>query len=232
MIPAAVSNWSLTMQTDCSDSTIIQHKHSQSMNHQLERKRELPSPNICPKKHHKWGIKLWVLCDSVTRYCVAFYCYKGAQRAENNEVVTETGLGSKVGMTLMTMANCLNKGHHMYLDNFFTSISLARNLYTHQTFSTGTIRKDRVGISIQLSGKYAKGQKSYVRKGPMLIMAHREKPTNSSQFTILSTDSQATQVNYSIRRSGTDIVKRKTKIAHQYNRGIGMGGIDSTDQML
>lgn len=194
------------------------------------KKRVALTQYLPKKKHHKWGIKLWVLCDSITRYCVSFYCYKGAQRTQENDRIVETGLGSTVVMTLLQMANCLGKGHHMYLDNFFTSISLARNLYTNKTFMTGTLRKDRKGIPKKLLGKYAVGQKTYVRKGPLLIMAHREKPSNASQFLILSTDCQAATQNYSIRRSGRLLIKNKTKIAYQYNRG--MGGIDSTDQML
>ncbi|KAL9908795.1 piggyBac transposable element-derived protein 4-like [Glossina fuscipes fuscipes] len=31
------------------------------------------------KKHHRWGIKFWMLCDSVSKYCLAFSCYKGAK---------------------------------------------------------------------------------------------------------------------------------------------------------
>lgn len=194
------------------------------------KKRVALTQYLPKKKHHKWGIKLWVLCDSITRYCCAFYCYKGAQRNELNERVVETGLGGNVVITLLRMANCLNNGHHMYLDNFFTSINLAKTLYSQNTFLTGTLRKDRKAIPRQLLGKFAVGQKVYVRKGPILIMAHREKQTNSSQFLILSTDCQAATETYSIRRSGRVVVKTKTKIAHQYNRG--MGGIDSTDQML
>lgn len=31
-----------------------------------------------PKKHHhRWGVKLWMMCDSVTKYCLGFTCYKG-----------------------------------------------------------------------------------------------------------------------------------------------------------
>lgn len=25
------------------------------------------------KKHHKWGIKFWMLCDSITKYCLGFF---------------------------------------------------------------------------------------------------------------------------------------------------------------
>lgn len=35
------------------------------------------------KHHHRWGIKLWMLCDSVSKYCVAFFVYRGAKDVEN-----------------------------------------------------------------------------------------------------------------------------------------------------
>lgn len=182
------------------------------------------------KKHHRWGIKLWVLCDAITHYCVAFSCYKGARNMEDIEQRAECGLAHKVVVNLMEMGNYLNKGFHLYLDNFFTSIPLARYLYSKLTWLTGTLRLNRKGVPKQLKGKYRVGQKVYVRKGPILQMAWREKKSNKSQFIILSTNSEATSVRYTIRRNRNIIIKTKPKIVHQYNRG--MGGIDGTDQML
>lgn len=109
-------------------------------------------------------------------------------------------------------------------------IALAKPLYSHNTFLTGILRKDRKGIPRKLLGKYAVGQKTYVRKCPILVMAHREKSTNSSQFLILPTDCLAVTEIYSIRRSGRVVIKTKANISHQYSRC--MGGIDLTDQML
>lgn len=40
------------------------------------------------KKHHKWGIKLCALCDSATKYCLRFFCYKGAK---NNQEKMQLG---------------------------------------------------------------------------------------------------------------------------------------------
>lgn len=48
-----------------------------------------------PKKQHshRWGIKLWVLCDSITNYCLGFYVYKGAKCGiEEKETMKESGL--------------------------------------------------------------------------------------------------------------------------------------------
>lgn len=180
------------------------------------------------KKHHRWGIKLWVLCDAITHYCVAFFPYKGAIYEDNAS--KERGLAHYVVKTLLDMGNYLRKGYHLFLDNFFTSIPLARYLYENMTLLTGTLRLDRRGVPRQLKGKYEVGKKVYVRKGPILQMAWREKKSNKSQFIVITTDGEAKTVRYTINRNGKLIIKQKPSIVHQYNRG--MGGIDGTDQML
>lgn len=185
---------------------------------------------IPKKKHHKWGIKLWVLCDADTKYCYQFYCYKGARYETERARIDQFGLGYTVVVKLLEMANLLNKGFHMFLDNFFVTKKLARYLYSNSTNVTGTVRIDRKGIPNQLRGKFPVGKKVYVRKGPLLLMAYREKATNKTQFIVLSTKSVARNVRYTIRRSGRILIKNKPQIVHEYNHG--MGGIDGTDQML
>lgn len=34
---------------------------------------------LSSKHHHHWGITLWMLCDSVSKYCLALYVYYGGQ---------------------------------------------------------------------------------------------------------------------------------------------------------
>lgn len=140
------------------------------------------------------------------------------------------GLGHFVVEKLMQMGNMLNKGYHLFLDNFFTSVSLARYLYSKLTWMTGTVRIGRKGLRKRLVGKYAVGQKTYLRKGPLLAMAWREKRSNKSQFILLSSKSLAKTVQFTRLRNRRVIIKRKPQIVHDYN--MGMGGIDGTDQML
>lgn len=194
------------------------------------KKRIAITQYIPKKKHHKWGIKLWVLCDADTKYCYQFYCYKGARYETERARIDRFGLGYTVVVKLLEMANLLNKGFHMFLDNFFVTKKLARYLYSKNTNLTGTVRIDRKGIPHQLRGKYPVGKKVYVRKGPILQMAYREKSTNKTQFILLSTRAKARNVRYTIRRSGRIVIKNKPEIVYQYNHG--MGGIDGTDQML
>ena len=90
-----------------------------------------------PKKPVKWGIKMWCLCDANTGYCIAFNVYTG----RNEGQAVNLDLGYKVVMRLM--CNYLQRHHHVYADNFFTSVHLAEALLQADTYLCGTTRATR-----------------------------------------------------------------------------------------
>jgi len=47
---------------------------------------------------------------------------------------------------LMTEAGLLNKGYHLFVDNFYTSPTLAQYLHSKKTLLTGTLHSNRNGI--------------------------------------------------------------------------------------
>ena len=49
-------------------------------------------------------------------------------------------------MRLMETANLFHKGHHLGIDNYFTSPALLYDLYTAHVSATGTVRKNRKGL--------------------------------------------------------------------------------------
>lgn len=179
------------------------------------------------KHHHRWGIKLWMLCDSVTKYCLAFYVYKGSKNATR-----EQGLAFNVVKTLMEMGQYLGKGYHLFVDNFFSSIPLAKFLYDNSTFITGTIRRNRKGLPPVLKNKFAVGGKVYLRDENMLLLGYREKKSQKNPVLLLSTKETATSVETRKRknRPSENSQKIKPKVINTYN--MYMGGIDSCDQML
>ena len=96
------------------------------------------------KHHHRWGIKLYMLCDSVTSYLLGFFVYKGRRdNIETEPAAADTGLVHKVVMRLLRLCSCLRRGYHLYIDNFFTSIPLVNELATLNTHVTGTVRRNR-----------------------------------------------------------------------------------------
>lgn len=46
-------------------------------------------------------------------------------------------------VNLLKESNCLNKGYHVFVDNFFNSVNLARYLYSNDTYLTGTIQRNK-----------------------------------------------------------------------------------------
>lgn len=74
-----------------------------------------------PAKPTKYGIKVWMAADASNGFVVNHKVYLGKQPRR----VLANGLGYSVVMELM--APLLNKNHHVYFDNFFSSRGEGRN---------------------------------------------------------------------------------------------------------
>lgn len=96
-----------------------------------------------PNKAHKYGIKLYELSTHHGFVLnVKIYCGKGTN------ISSEDGPAHDVVKELMS--NYLNKGHVVYVDNFYSSIKLAEDLYLEQTHLVGTLRSNRKQISVSV----------------------------------------------------------------------------------
>ena len=89
-----------------------------------------------PKKPAKYGIKIWELVDSTTKYLVNFDVYLGKE----SEAVTKN-LGEKVVLNLTETMH--GTARNITIDNFFTSKSVAVNLWGLGLTVVGTIRDNR-----------------------------------------------------------------------------------------
>ena len=78
-----------------------------------------------PLKPTKHGIKVWVPADSTNGYFSRFEVYTG----KNN--TTEHGLGARVMKSLTS--DLKGKYHHVYFDNYFTSLKLLEDLEKDNT---------------------------------------------------------------------------------------------------
>ena len=96
-----------------------------------------------PMKPVKRGIKVWCLADSQNGFFSSFQVYTGKQ---NNSI--EKGLGKRVVKDLTS--DLKGKNHHVYFDNFFTSLDLVVDLEKDGIYSCGTARKDRKGFPPEL----------------------------------------------------------------------------------
>nr|XP_034194869.1 piggyBac transposable element-derived protein 4-like [Osmia lignaria] len=180
------------------------------------------------KKHHRWGIKFWMLCDSVSKYCLAFSCYKGAKETTTSDR-KKFGLGYDVVVNLLKDSYCLNKGHHIFVDNFFTSVELARYLYSMDTYLTGTIRRNKKCIPDNLKQTNVNEVK-YFRDNEVLFCAYREKKSVKNPVLLISTKADEQNVTITKNRHGREIRSTKPAIIQSYN--AFMGGVDESDKML
>nr|XP_039258488.1 piggyBac transposable element-derived protein 4-like [Styela clava] len=102
-------------------------------------KGKLSFRQFIPSKRVRFGIKVWVLAESKTGYVSKFQVYTG-----RDQRVQEVGLASRVVDDLIEPF--LGKGYHLYVDNFYTSPDLFRNLYEEKTYACGTLRLTRKNV--------------------------------------------------------------------------------------
>ena len=96
-----------------------------------------------PQKPVKRGIKVWVLADAMNGYFCRFEVYCGKKGSN-----VEKGLATRVVKDLTN--DFQGKHHHIFFDNFFTSLELIQDLKEVGIYACGTARKNRRGFPDQL----------------------------------------------------------------------------------
>ena len=183
-------------------------------------------------KPTKWGIKLWVLADSSNAYVQDFNIYIGKQAGRE---VSKHGLGYDVVMTLMH--NYLDQGYHLFINNFYTSMTLAKDLFDRETLVTGTIIDSRRDFPASLkNGKVwgkgkPKGTMRWERDAPVLALQWVDNKV-VPMITTSGNANETTQVSRKRKAGGTwsatDV--QQPKVFHMYNQH--MNAVDRSDQIL
>ena len=184
-----------------------------------------------PLKPVKQGYKVWCICDSRNGYAYDFEVYLGAMGGS-----PESGLGEKV--VQMLCRSIQGRSHHIYMDNFFTSPSLACSLHQKQTYLIGTARVNWRGFpealrDLKTLGKTLPrgGHKSilvndgkteclvWIDKKPVAIINTLVHPHNTTHVMRTAKDGTRQQVPcpesiklYNIHMGGVDLFdfRRKT----------------------
>ena len=184
-----------------------------------------------PSKPSKWRLKLFEVSDAKTGYVVAFevYCGKNSTRIVRDADVLdpECTVTTKTVMGLLKKGNLLGKGHHVYMDNYYSSPELFWELHFKETYACGTCRSNRKNMpeSVTKAKLKKKGECVFRRNGPLLCLKWKEK----KDVTMLSTVHEAIFVETGhVDRDGKKIEKPEC-IYHYCAR---MGGVDLSDQLL
>ena len=115
-----------------------------------------PFTQYMPSKPAKYGIKIFWLCDASLLYAFNAKIYVGRQQGS----APEKNLGHNVVVNLTTPLQV--SGRNVSMDNFFTSVPVARTLLQHQLIVVGTMRKCKREIPVFMKAAKSRQTKTSV----------------------------------------------------------------------
>jgi hypothetical protein len=141
--------------------------------------------------------------------------------------VKELGLAYTVVMQLLR--NFMHSYHHVYMDNFFTSVGLADDLKSADTYVCGTVRKNRKGLPKGCDKAKLKQYDSvkYVSEHnpDMLFVRWKDK----RDVYMLSTNNNGENTVKTRTPFRVDELVTIPTVVAKYNKS--MGGVDHLDQL-
>ena len=180
-----------------------------------------------PLKPHKYGLKFFFLCESSTGYVSDFVMYSGIYSSLEDTV-------------FKLLDRFVGQGYHVFMDNYYNSVSLAQKMYDRGIHLSGTLRLARGAPAVLKSlGKlptrdFPRGEMRFRRKGDVFVicwMGQRLVPmiTNSHD-----TSTEAYVMKRRVKRGGRTVYEEvpmeRPKVISHYTQY--MGGVDLFDQMV
>ncbi|XP_063597902.1 piggyBac transposable element-derived protein 4-like [Penaeus indicus] len=95
-----------------------------------------------PNKRHRFGLKLFLICDVETGIILDFILYTGAQ----TEVQVDSKFGFAGSIVNALIEPYLGKGHNLFTDSYYASPILFEHLQQNSTGACGTVRPNRKGV--------------------------------------------------------------------------------------
>ncbi|XP_051550033.1 piggyBac transposable element-derived protein 4-like [Myxocyprinus asiaticus] len=170
----------------------------------------------------RWGYKLFVLADSLCGYTWDFFIYEGKSNSEQSKGISYD--------SVMTLVNekLLGTGYKLFVDNFYTSPTLFRDLLSKKIWACGTVRANRIGHSKKPAPH---GNIRWFRDDNLLFVEWKDK----KDVLICSTFHKAYNgdtVKRKVKENGTCIMKDFPVPAAVLDYNKHMGGVDLSDALI
>ncbi|XP_033729312.1 piggyBac transposable element-derived protein 4-like [Pecten maximus] len=175
-----------------------------------------------PDKPIKYGLKVYMLCDSDNGYCSRMELYTG----HGGQNMAPSQFGATYDLIMRLADPFLNKGYHLYMDNYFSSPHLFYSLYLNGTLACGTLRKNRRGVPQALKNRNLIRGEMFTMNNDMLVAV---KYADKKDVHLLTTIHKGVMVD-SGKRDQEGIEIRKPDCILSYNKY--MGAVDRCDQMV
>nr|XP_039253826.1 piggyBac transposable element-derived protein 4-like [Styela clava] len=203
------------------DETLIPFKGKISFRQFIKRKRA------------RYGIKVWVLAESLTGYVSRLQIYTGKDPTAG----PETGLAKRVVKYLINPYEGLH--HHLYVDNFYTSAELFEYLLSKGVYACGTSKGNAASFPKELIVKQARaiprGTSDWRMSGQLLAQSWVDNRMVYYLSTIhkpeydLNDDGEKTVKRKGSRRASSFVEIPCPPLLKDYNKY--MGGVDLSNQM-
>jgi len=182
-------------------------------------KGRLQMKQYIPLKRARFGLKTYALCE-----CSTGYIWKSLLHTKTCTMPLEDAadglVSSRIVLTLIK--DLLNKGYCVYMDNFYSSPSLFRELRQQQTDAVWTAIINRKNMPPDLKKPIAKGTTVARYTQDMMALKWRDK----RDVVVLSTYHDDEMKTIQSARG------QKEKPAAIFSYNEKMGAVDLADQML
>ncbi|KAM4042928.1 piggyBac transposable element-derived protein 4-like [Anomaloglossus baeobatrachus] len=187
-------------------------------------KRGLHFCQSLQRKRVRYGIKMHKLCESTSGYVCNFRIYSGKGcRVEAPGCPNFLGTGGKIVWDLVYPL--LDRGYHLYLDHFYTSVPLLKCLASKGTAACGIVRVKEKGLSAGLLGqRLEKGESRALCSGNVLCVRYKDKREVHVLSTLHGLSSTPDTVHGTGAKTGAPACAQECT---KYMRGV-----DLSDQML
>ncbi len=174
-----------------------------------------------PNKPHKWGLNCWNVAESCTGYVWNAELYQGKRNSE-------TDVGMYKTLVHRMCQPLFGRGHHIYMDNLFSSPELYTDLADHQMGACGTLRVNRIGTPEEKRAtKMKRGDDlRAVRDGKLMFLSWYEK----RQVNILTSVHNASMFPKNVRARGQNEPREVLKPVAVECYSKYMGGVDRANQ--
>lgn len=176
-----------------------------------------------PNKPTRYGIKFYFLTED-EGYVVNFTPYSGVSRTLR-EIVKEL------------LRDCLGKGYHVFMDNFYNSVGLSEELHQLKTHCTGTLRLNRgapKSLKAFEKGNTTRGALMYRKKDNTTVLCWKDVRCVNMISNYYGPETERFVHRRRIKTRNTyrfeEVELERPCMIQEYSKH--MGGVDLFDQML